>query len=380
VGAGFGLASQQKPTYTAFASYALVFYSDDAPSPSGPDPRERNPLASDRGVLLGEALAADFMSGPSQLEFGGTGNSGVAPGQANDNNSSYSVGLSKYSESLYLVQTWGKNPEDVRTVVDSILAAAPERAAMIQDRVGAPRDSQYTTFVTSPTQVVKLLPSRIKFLVAVLGVGILAGCGLSLVVDRLLRSRRDKRPPIKARETPPRSSEDLAVSPTSKTFRSKAGLPQRAETQRLKVPYQAPVESSIAAADEEHPHGQIGPPGEDERYDDLDRAGEITSDRMPEMWSLPPWTDWRFVDDPMRSGNGAAHAVETVENPTKTVQNPVLIAELVRQKQEAAPNHSKSNVVHDIWREAESALTITQAANGANHDSDAETRYQESMP
>ena len=190
LGAGLGLASEQKPTYTAFGGYALVFHDPAAPSSTGRDPREGNPLGGAGAGLLGEALAADFMSGPSQLEFGGVGNSGVAPGQANDNGISYSVSLPENSES-YVAQTWGNDPEGVRTVVDSILAAAPERAAAIQDRAGAPKRSQYTTFVTSTTQVVKLPPtSRIKFLVAVLGVGILAGSALSLVVDRILRSRR----------------------------------------------------------------------------------------------------------------------------------------------------------------------------------------------
>jgi hypothetical protein len=85
------------------------------------------------------------------------------------------------------------------------------------------------------------------------------------------------------------------------------------------------------------------------------------------------------VDGATKSGNGAAHAVETLENPTKTVQNPTLIAELRRQKQEAAPDHGKSNVVLEGWPGEEDAITITQAANGAIHASDEETRYQQSI-
>jgi hypothetical protein len=199
LGAGFGSALQQKPTYTAIACYALVFQNPGASS----DPRERNPLADDDATLLGEVLATNLMSGPSQLEFGGVDNSGVAPGQANDDGSSYSVTRrpctpvqSNFPQSSgsYVVQTWGKDPEGVRNVVDSVLAAASERAAAIQDRAGAPERSQYTTFVTSPAQVVELPPtSRIKFLVAVLGIGILAGSALALVVDRVTRSRKEKR-------------------------------------------------------------------------------------------------------------------------------------------------------------------------------------------
>jgi hypothetical protein len=191
LGAGFGLAWQQKPTYTAFAGYALVYHNPISSS-STRDPRDDNPLAVDGAVLLGEALTADFMSGPTQAALGGVGNSGVAPGQA-DNHTSYSVSLPQNSQS-YLVQTWGKDPNSLRTVVESVLNTAPIRAAEIQNRAGAPKRSQYTTFVTSMTQVVDLPPtSKVKLLVAVLGVGILAGSALSLLVDRMIRSHQEKR-------------------------------------------------------------------------------------------------------------------------------------------------------------------------------------------
>ena len=93
----------------------------------------------------------------------------------------------------YVVQTWGKDPESLRTVVESILAAAPPRAAEIQARAGAPKRSQYTIFVTGSPQLTKLPPtSTPKLIVAMLGVGILAGSALSLVVDRLVRSRKNR--------------------------------------------------------------------------------------------------------------------------------------------------------------------------------------------
>jgi hypothetical protein len=189
--AGLGLAQQQKPTYTAFGSYALVYHSPQTTSQRR-DPLAANPLAGNGAVLLGEALAADFMSSGSQATFGGVGHSGTAPREAVDG-SSYSVSLPEGSQS-YLVQTWGKDPDGLRTVVDSVLAAAPERAAQIQDRAGAPERSQYTTFVTGSTQLTKLPPtSRLKLIIAMLGVGILAGSALSLVIDRLGRSRKNRR-------------------------------------------------------------------------------------------------------------------------------------------------------------------------------------------
>jgi hypothetical protein len=189
--AGIGLASQQKPIYTAFGSYALVYHSSGN-TKDGRDPTERNPLATNGAVVLGEALIADFMSGASQATFGGVGNSGTAPREPEDG-TSYSVSLPDDGSQSYVVQTWGTDPESLRRVVESVLAAAPLRAAQIQDRAGAPVRSQYTTFVTGSAQLTKLpLTSTPKLIVAMLGVGILAGSALSLVVDRLARSRKDR--------------------------------------------------------------------------------------------------------------------------------------------------------------------------------------------
>jgi hypothetical protein len=220
VAAGLGLAHQQKPTYTAYGSYALVYHSPQTTSQRR-DPLAANPLAVNGAVLLGEALAADFMSSGSQATFGGVGHSGTAPREAVDG-SSYSVSLPEGSQS-YLVQTWGKDPDGLRTVVNSLLAAAPERAAAIQDRAGAPHESQFTTFVTGPTQLTKLPPtSRLKLLIAMLGVGILAGSALSLVVDRLVQRRKNQ------------SAERVAQDPTS--LEEPATAAEAEESQTLKVP------------------------------------------------------------------------------------------------------------------------------------------------
>jgi hypothetical protein len=190
VAAGLGLAHQQKPTYTAFASYALVYHNPGT-SPQGREPQEKNPLAPEGARLLGEALIADFMSGASQATFGGVGHSGTAPGEAKDG-TSYSVTLPDYS-STYMIQTWGTDPEGLRIVVDSVLSAAPVRAALIQDRAGAPKPSHSKVFVTGQTQVTQLpATSGLKLVIALLGVGIMAGSALSLVIDRLLRSRKSR--------------------------------------------------------------------------------------------------------------------------------------------------------------------------------------------
>ena len=198
VGAALGLALNQKPVYTAFGSYALVYTHGEDIKPNQVDPRSDNPLSNENATLLAEALAADYMSKPMQKSLGGSGTSGVAPGDAADG-SAYSVTLPEGAQS-YRVQSWGPDPSAVREVVDSVLTSAPTTAQQIQDRAGAPRESQYTTFTTSPVQVGKLPgSSKVKLISAVGALGVLAGAAMSVIADRLLYRRRrrqaDREPP-----------------------------------------------------------------------------------------------------------------------------------------------------------------------------------------
>lgn len=200
LGAGLGLAWQQKPTYRAFASYALVYQTAETSTQANRDPRLANPLGVNQAALLGEALAADFMSAPAQATLGREDTSGVAPGEA-DKGTSYVVALPEGGSQItlsYLVQSWGKDPDALRAVVDSVIRSAPVRAGQIQDQAGAPKKSQYTVFVAAPTQVVTLPPtSTLKLVIALLGVGILAGSALALVIDRAMRSRKKRLHPPK---------------------------------------------------------------------------------------------------------------------------------------------------------------------------------------
>jgi hypothetical protein len=256
--AGIGLASQQKPIYTAFGSYALIYHSSGS-TKDGSDPTEKNPLATNGAVVLGEALVADFMSGASQETFGGVGNSGTAPREPEDG-TSYSVSVPDGSQS-YVVQTWGTDPESLRTVVESVLAAAPLRAAQIQDRAGAPERSQYTTFVTGSAQLSKLpLTSTPKLIVAMLGVGILAGSALALVVDRLVRSRKNRAaglhesrsPSVDEPAMPPDAYDAATITrlPTSGTRLSTSGVgpaqPYENKTEYVRAE-QLKLESDLAA-------------------------------------------------------------------------------------------------------------------------------------
>jgi len=182
VGAGLGLAWSQKPTYTAYASYALVF---QGRTTSTNDPRSLNPLTPNDAALLGESLVSDLMSGTTQETMGKPGTSGTAPSAAVDG-THYAVTLPQYSQS-YLVQTWSKDSQVARSVVDAVVASTPLKAGQIQTRAGAPPRSQYTTFVTAPTQVNELPPtSTVKLLIAVIAVGLLVGAALSIVIDRLI--------------------------------------------------------------------------------------------------------------------------------------------------------------------------------------------------
>lgn len=190
--AGFGLSRQLKPEYAATGSYALVYAHSEAIKLDQPDPRNANPLAAEGGVLLGEAIVADLTAPATELSLG-SGTRGFGPGQA-DNQLNYAVTLPQNAKS-FLVQTWGDSQNAVRSTVDAVLRAAPLRAKVIQDRVGAPETSQYTTFTTSPTQVTELPPqSKVKIILTVLGIGLVAGAALALLVDRLIvRQKRAKR-------------------------------------------------------------------------------------------------------------------------------------------------------------------------------------------
>ena len=338
LGAGFGLARQQKPSYTAFASYALVFHDPDTSSSSERSPLEQNPLGA---TLLGEALVGDLMSGPSQRAFGGAGNRGTAPGQPSDKNASYSVSRPQDASGQrfesYQVQTWGEDPVGVRRVVDSVVAAAPARAAAIQDRADAPRRSRYTVFVTSSTEVAELPPpSKVKFVVAVLGLGILSGSALSLIVDRILRSRRVKRsaklPPdasqpaedIKLTNNPDTSSSNSGVlqipatssKPPSMTgevannvTESSGGAAPSSTRGAPVAPYMPPAELELQAV--------MAPERGGDRNDDSWGQSTVmpgntygvngtgrTSERTVETWSVPPWVSGAALEEVIVSDKG----------------------------------------------------------------------------
>jgi hypothetical protein len=392
LGAGFGLASQQKPTYTAFGSYALVFNNTRASTSSGHSVVEENPLGANGAALLGEALAADFMAGQSQIQFGGVGNSGSAPGQPTSGNTFYSVSLPQNSEA-YLVQTWGKDPDEVRRVVNSVLAAAPVRATEIQDRAGAPRRSYYTVFVTSTTQVAELPPtSKVKLLVAVLGLGLLAGSALSLVVDRIVRSRKEKRvlnEPAGARRPAEEveMTNSLNASPSdSRPLQISATHAERLST--VQNPALTVIDSgSGMAVDAPMPGSSVArsmataaQPGRGERHngpwdkpalasgaaDSVDGAEGI-DERIVETWTLPPWAGQTALGQVTDSGVGVEVHIQS-----KRVASHMAIEDSAHQEQHGPSDLGE--IPNEInGRPAQGGVTRrARTVNGAESNSDAE--------
>ena len=191
VGVGFGLVRQQQPMYGAYASYALIYADTQPRAVDDPDPILQNPLAANNGSLLGEALVADLMSSDQQEALGDPGMSGTDPNQSSDG-TRFTVGAPSNSHSYY-VNAWGPDPQILRNSIDAILGALPAEAEEIQTRAGAPANAQLEPFVTTQTQVTELAPgSPMKVLLALLGVGLLAGAAVSIVVDRLVARRRQR--------------------------------------------------------------------------------------------------------------------------------------------------------------------------------------------
>jgi hypothetical protein len=188
-GAGAGLVRDQAPVYMASGNYALVYTHGEEVLPNQVDPRNANPLSGDNAALLAEALADELRSPTQQRAMASAGTQGYAPGDP-PNGSTFTAERPEWSKA-YIVQAWGSDPDAVRDVVSSVLDSTPQLAEQIQDRAGAPRSSQWTTFTTSPVQVTALPPaSKMKLLIAIGGIGLLAGAALSILFDRLASRRR----------------------------------------------------------------------------------------------------------------------------------------------------------------------------------------------
>lgn len=184
-GVSYQLVQAQETTFTAAASYGLV----QPRLPPGNGTGERNPLGTDDSALVGAALEAQLNSRDTQQELGSDDTRGWGPGEA-ENGSFYSVRIPQF-ETTYEVRAYGTDEQAVQDVVDRVIEASPRLADELQARAGAPEAVRYEPFVLAPTQVdVLASTSRLKLIVAVMGVGVLVGAAWSIVADRLLRRRR----------------------------------------------------------------------------------------------------------------------------------------------------------------------------------------------
>ena len=118
-GVGYQLVQSSETTYTAAASYGLV-----QPGLTPGEQDRANPLGPDGGALVGAALEAQLTSRETQLELGSKLTRGWGPGDP-VNHRSYDVGIPPY-ETTYEVRAWGEDEEEVRAVIDRVIAAAPD--------------------------------------------------------------------------------------------------------------------------------------------------------------------------------------------------------------------------------------------------------------
>jgi hypothetical protein len=187
-----GLGNERVPVYASTGNFAVIYRAPADLKPGTPDPRDANPLAAGGGTLLKQSIVNDLRSANSQRELAPQTLMGTDPSTPPDG-SRFAVETAQNSATV-TISTWGTDKRLVRETVTRILGAAAERAKTIQDSVGAPATGRLTTFVTLPTQTTELPPpSKIKLMIAVMGVGVIAGAALSLLYDRLMTKRKLRR-------------------------------------------------------------------------------------------------------------------------------------------------------------------------------------------
>lgn len=183
-----GLVNERAPVFAATGDFAVIYRAPTDLKRGAPDPRDANPLAAGGGSLLKQSIVNDLRSAKSQRELAPVTLMGTDPSTPPDG-SRFAVQTTQNSATV-TISAWGPDKADVHDAVTRVLATAASRAKAIQDSVGAPAAGRLTTFVTLPTQTTELPPpSRTKLIIAVMGVGAIAGAALSLLFDRLMTKR-----------------------------------------------------------------------------------------------------------------------------------------------------------------------------------------------
>jgi hypothetical protein len=205
--AGYSYSKSRPYTYSGIGGVAVVPPKLITTTLSGgatqtTNPADQNPLYQAGGTgLLQQALVSDLSSSTSQRELTSAGSDVI-----------FTVSLPPYS-SIVTVTATGSDENAVRSTVERVLAAAPQRLRSIQESSGAPDNSMFGTTVVTPAQITNIAPpSKVKLIGAFGIVGVLVGTALSVLVDR--RSQRRKPP------TPTVLSAAPPVSPSSGAARS----------------------------------------------------------------------------------------------------------------------------------------------------------------
>ena len=223
LGAGLGIVRGQQQSYQAYASFALVYEQPPGRDPQDLDPRVNNPLAEEGGALLGEAILAELGTSARQRELGDPDATGAAPG-TEAHGTRFSISLPSNSSS-YFISSWSDDELSAEQTIEAVLAALPTISQAIQDRAGAPAESQYQTFTTTTPQISELPPgSSVKILIGVLGIGLLAGAALAVLTDFVLERRAARlQPPsrpkgVPTKGKPPQGGRDKpGVKPSAKS-------------------------------------------------------------------------------------------------------------------------------------------------------------------
>jgi uncharacterized protein involved in exopolysaccharide biosynthesis len=185
VGGGYTLASSRPASYQAAGTITL-YYTKPATLPVAPgvvqlDPRAQNPLFTTGGVgLLITSIVADMQSREVQLLVAHQGHT-----------STFTVAEDRNNNNLIGVAVTGSDPRDVFATAAATMALTDQRLVALQTRAKAPTDSQYRIFTISPATVVtEKLPSKVKLIGAVTGLGVLLGAAISLLLEGAANRRK----------------------------------------------------------------------------------------------------------------------------------------------------------------------------------------------
>jgi hypothetical protein len=107
--------------------------------------------------------------------------------------SAVSIAQEKQNGNLIDIASSGTDAHDVVGTVNAAVDLAGKRLVALQDRLQAPSNAQYRTFVVTPASAaVQKLPSKLKYVAAISGLGVLLAAAAALLLDGVSERRRRK--------------------------------------------------------------------------------------------------------------------------------------------------------------------------------------------